>query len=129
MSVRARMFVQTVARNAGDTATVTLQAVSRGKENSAWSKFTPAGNLNMTLSREASGARQFFLDNIGKEVYLDISLAEDPICTECHETILPIPDDHADVGTGVHSGAEGYVPDEYVHNRCLAAAKERLGIS
>lgn len=128
MSTRARMYIQNVQLNAGDTAVANLQAVSRGKENSAWSKFTPAGNLNLTLTREASGARQFFLDNIGKEVYVDITLAEDPICTECGERIQQIPDDHAEFGTGVHTGAEGYAPDEYVHSRCVAAAKKRLGV-
>lgn len=126
MSVRARFYIHNVQLNAGDTAQANLSAVSRGKENSEWSSFTPGGNLTLSLSRKASGAKDFFVANIGREVYLDITLADDPICTQCGE---PVQNVGGDYGTGVHAGAEGYVPDEYVHSSCLAAAKERLGIA
>lgn len=130
MSVRARMYVRQVARNAGDTATVTLDAVARGKENAEWSKFTPSGSLNLTLTREASGAFAYFNDRVGKEVFVDISDAFDPNCTQCGEVIEKHPATTEEYGTGVHAGNDvGYVLDEYVHGRCVAAAKERLGLS
>ena len=132
MSTRARFYIQSVTLVAGDTATARLTAVSRGKENSEWAQFTPSGTLEMTLTRKASGSRQFFLDNIGREVYLDVTLADDPICTQCDEPILQGPG-VTDYGQGVHLGndsaAGGYAPGEFVHTSCIAAAKERLGAS
>ncbi len=130
MSVRARMFVQTVARNAGETATVSLQAVSRGKENAEWSKYTPGGSLNLVLSREASGAFTYFNDRVGKEVFVDITDATDPICTQCGETVEKTPTDPEDWGGGISApDGGGYLPDEFVHRRCLSDAKDRLGLS
>lgn len=124
MSVRARFYINSVTLNAGDTAVANLGAVSRGKENSEWSQYSPSGSLQITLTRKASGARQFFLDHIGREVYLDITLADDPVCTQCGKEIQ-----RNQAGTGIHSGADGYVSDEFVHNECATAAKERLGIA
>lgn len=125
-NVRARMFVQTVARNAGDTATVTLQAVSRGKENSEWSKYTPAGSVNLTLTREASAAFTYFNDRVGKEIFVDFSDASDPVCTQCNEYI------EKGYGTEVR-GTDGYVAGEYVHTDpergCFVNAQKRLGLS
>ena len=121
-NVRARMFVSQVARQAGDTSTVSLRVVSRGTENASWSKFTPSGQVELTLTRLASPAFAFFNENVGKEVYVDFTLADIPVCTQCGEP--------AQNGTGIHSGnVEGYVPDEWVHSECMAAAKERLGIA
>lgn len=124
-TVRARMFVQQVARNAGETSTVTLQAVSRGKENSEWSAYTPGGSLNLTLSRKASGALDFFNSRVGQEVFVDITEAESPICTQCNEYV------EAGQGTEVR-GTDGYVPGEYVHTDpergCFVNARARLGL-
>jgi hypothetical protein len=124
MPVRARMFVQQVARNAGDTATVTLQAVSRGKENSEWSKYTPSGSVNLTLTREASAAFAYFNDRVGKEVFVDIGDAEDPICTQCGEPIAK-----NETGGQIRGGDGAYLHDEYVHALCDGAAKVRLGLA
>lgn len=124
MSVRSRMYVQSVNLTAGDIAVVNCSAVCRGTENAQWAQFTPGGNVTLTLSRKASGAKDFFAGIIGKEVYVDISLADDPNCTQCGQTVIPRE------GTNVHLGdgpEGGYAPDEYVHQACLAAAKERLG--
>jgi hypothetical protein len=121
MSVRARLYVSQVARNAGDTATVTLQAVSRGKENSEWSKYTPSATFTMTLTREASGAFAYFNDRVGKEVFADFSDAADPLCTQCGEPV------ERNAG-GEIRGTDGYLPGEYVHTHCTEAAKVRLGI-
>ena len=126
MSVRARFFIQTVARNAGDTATVTLGAVSRGKENTEWSSYTPGGTLNLTLSRKASGALEFFNELLGKEVFLDITEADPPRCTQC--------DQYIELGKGTEvRGNDGYVAGEYVHTDpdkgCFDKARERLGLN
>ena len=127
MSTRARFVIHNVNLQAGDQAEVRLGAVCRGTENAQWAQFTPGGSLSLTLSRRASGAKKFFLDNIGKEVYLDISLADPPICTQCGAVVEQGRD-----GTNIHLGNDpeggGYAPDEYVHATCLAAAKLRLGI-
>jgi hypothetical protein len=120
------MYVQSVNLQAGDIAVVNCSAVCRGTENAKWAQFTPGGNVTLTLSRKASGAKDFFTGIIGKEVYVDISLADDPNCTQCGESVIPRE------GTNVHLGNDqvtgGYAPDEYVHQACLAAAKERLGV-
>lgn len=121
--VRARMYVSQVARNAGDTATVTLQAVSRGKENAEWSKYTPSGGVNLTLTREASAAFSYFNDRVGKEIFVDFSDATDPVCTECGALI-----DKSTTGSQVRGADGAYPPDEYVHALCYEAAKERLGL-
>lgn len=124
MPVRARMFVQQVARNAGDTASVTLQAVSRGKENAEWSKYTPSGSVSLTLTREASAAFAYFNDRVGKEIFVDFSDATDPVCTQCGEPVTKT------MAAGQLRGADGaYLSDEYVHAECVDAAKERLGLS
>jgi hypothetical protein len=117
------MFVQQVARNAGDTASVTLQAVSRGKENAEWSKYTPSGSVNLTLSREASPAFEYFNSRVGKEIFVDFSDADDPVCTQCFLVIAK-----NETGGQVRGADGAYLPDEYVHALCHDAAKERLGL-
>ena len=132
MSVRARFYVRNVNLQAGDTALAALAAVSRGRENSEWSKFTPGGELTLQLSREASGAKKFFLDHIGREVYLDISVADNPLCTQCGEPVvggqMGVSTPDAEYGQGISHPDGGYVPDEFVHVSCVAAAKQRLGL-
>jgi hypothetical protein len=129
MSVRARFYVQSFTLQAGDTSSVRLSAVCRGKEMGEWSKFTPSGTLEMALTRQAGGAAEFFRANVGKDVYLDINLVEQDVCTQCGEPISSDPREDRDRwGTNFQDG-DGYVPGEYVHQGCLAAAKERLGIS
>ena len=66
MRVVARFFVQTLAKNAGDSAQVTLTPVT-SKENARWSQYTPSGSITMALTRKASGARSAFEANIGRE--------------------------------------------------------------
>ena len=62
----ARFYVSSVEKKAGDTATVHLTAVN-SKENHRWSTYTPSGQIQMELTRRASGARTLFEENIGKE--------------------------------------------------------------
>jgi hypothetical protein len=134
MSTRARFYVQSFTLQAGDTSTVRLSAVCRGKENAEWSKFTPSGSLEMALTRQAGGAADFFRANVGRDVYVDITLVDPDldVCTQCGEVILA-PGNYSDasqVGTNVHGGNDvGYIAGEYVHQGCVTAVKERLGIS
>lgn len=128
MSTRARFYIQSFTIQAGDTSSVRLSAVCRGKENAEWAKFTPAGSLEMTLTRQAGGAAEFFKANVGKDVYLDINLVEQDLCTQCGEPILTDPKADRDLWGTNFQDADGYVP-EYVHQGCVAAAKERLGVS
>lgn len=54
--------------------TITLVPVIDGsEENKSFSKYTPAGNLSLTISNETPAANFF---EAGKEYYLDFSLAE-----------------------------------------------------
>lgn len=129
MSTRARFYISSVVEQQPGSMQVSLSAVSRGTENAEWAQFTPAGSMTMTLNRKASGAQRFFKDNQGKEVFIDIALAEDPTCTECGEPIEAHPDAYEKFGSGVHGGNDvGYIPGEFVHNGCLASAKLRLGL-
>lgn len=133
MSVRARFYVSQVARNAGDTSTIKLSAVSRGKENSEWSKFTPGGSVELSLTRLASPAFDWFNDRVGKEVFIDFNDADNPVCTQCGEPIkggqMGVSTPGEEYGQGIHAGNEmGYIPGEFVHNSCMEAAKKRLGI-
>jgi hypothetical protein len=123
MSVRARFYVQSVNLQAGDNSIVSLNAVTRGKENSEWSAYTSSGQLTLTLSRKASPARDYFMARIGKEVFLDISDADTPVCTQCGE-----PCDDPDFGTTVRGADGAYVAGEWVHNACMGEAKARLGL-
>lgn len=80
MGVRAKFFVQSVTIQAnsttpeGDVGSVALSAVSRGEENKEWSHYTPSGQLTMSTLNPKAFA--FFRDNIGKEVFIDITLAD-----------------------------------------------------
>ena len=50
MSTRARFYIQSFTLQAGDTSSVRLSAVCRGKENAEWSKFTPSGTLDYWIA-------------------------------------------------------------------------------
>jgi hypothetical protein len=73
MNIRAKFSCNAVTKNADGSERVELVAVY-GDENKPWSKFTPSGNLAMTISNpDAQGA---FVP--GKTYYLDLSPAEVP---------------------------------------------------
>jgi hypothetical protein len=73
MTVRAKLFVQSVTRNAyqPDAAVITLAAVTRGQDNKAWAAATPTANLNMTILNAAAAD----LFELGEEYYLDFTPA------------------------------------------------------
>lgn len=73
MSVRAKFFVQETRQQAGGGGGVTLQVVCRGEDNKTWSKYTPSGQINMTVLNEAALA-QF---KPGQEFFVDFSPVPD----------------------------------------------------
>lgn len=79
MSVRARFYVSQVAKTAGQTTVVSLTAVSRGPENKEWAAYTPSGQLTMTLTPKAGAAGDWFAELLGKEVFIDITEADEPV--------------------------------------------------
>lgn len=81
MSVSARFYVAKITKNAGSFGNhlnVTLLPVTRKTgDNIDWSKYTPSGSIEMTVSSEA-GAYDWFESMIGKDVAISFSPAEDP---------------------------------------------------
>ncbi len=71
MNVRAKFSCATVTKDSSKNETVTLQAVS-DDVNKAWSRWTPGGQLSLTISEE--GAQGHF--EPGRCYYLDISPVE-----------------------------------------------------
>ena len=57
MPVKAKFFVQSIEQFVGDTATVKLGAVCRGEDNKEWSKYTPAGQITMTIKNEMASSQ------------------------------------------------------------------------
>lgn len=68
MSIRAKFKCHRVTKDSGGNEMVNLSAVY-GDDNKPWSKFTPNGDLSMTISNpEAQG---FFEPNV--DYYLDVT--------------------------------------------------------
>lgn len=64
--VRAKFRVQSVIHHDGEQRTIQLAAVS-GKENESWSKWTPSGSLQMSITNPEAFSQfkpgdVFFLD-------------------------------------------------------------------
>ena len=83
MGVRARFFLQSITENLG-AYQVVLQPVTRATDDNKWSKYTPSGKLEMSITNE--DAMPFFKDlfvqvKAGEraypEVFLDITYADD----------------------------------------------------
>jgi len=71
MSVRAKFFVHSTTSFANDNGMVTLSPVCRGEDNKEWSKWTPAGKIEMTINNPA--ALEQFVP--GEEFYVDFTPA------------------------------------------------------
>lgn len=71
MAVRAKFFVQSVKYMTGDSAEIVMSPVCRGEDNKEWSKYTPGGQLTMTIKNELA-TNQF---SPGEEFYLDFTPA------------------------------------------------------
>lgn len=75
MSVRAKFKVMDKVKSGdlGDVR-VTLGAVSGSEgDNASWSKYTPSGELSMTITNPAA-YKEF---EVGKEFYLDFTPADE----------------------------------------------------
>jgi hypothetical protein len=85
MSVAARFWVQKsekhVVAGGGIMRTITLQPVVRahelpgGEGNVDWSKYTPAGNISLTVTQD--GAGEWFEERLGKDVAITFADPED----------------------------------------------------
>jgi hypothetical protein len=73
--IRAKFKCHTVTRDSGGNETVTLHPVygnAQSPDNIEWSKYTPTGKLEMTITQE--GAQGKFIPN--KDYFLDFTPAE-----------------------------------------------------
>jgi hypothetical protein len=68
--VRAKFYVRAVELTTWGT-NVTLQPVSRGEDNKAWSAATPTGEIRMGIKNELAAERF----SPGQEWYVDFSPA------------------------------------------------------
>jgi len=77
MGVRARFYVSSIKKTAYDkeSAQVELIATTRrkGVDNEGFWDYTPAGNLQMSLSAKGGAAAKWFEERLGQDVYLDFS--------------------------------------------------------
>ncbi len=70
--IRAKFDVTSVSQE-GDNEVVHAIAATSGDENKDWARYTPAGNLNMTIGNPAAQGKLI----AGKSYYLDIHPVED----------------------------------------------------
>lgn len=68
MAVKARFWITAVTKHGNsDSMLVRLTPTVRPtNDNIAWSKYTPSGELTMTITTE--GAQQWFEERLGKDV-------------------------------------------------------------
>lgn len=75
MSVRAKFIVYSLKQLEGasePTIAVRLQAALDGDENKSWAKYTPHGDINITISNPAA-AEQF---EVGRSYFVDFTPAD-----------------------------------------------------
>lgn len=72
--MRAKFVCHSVTKDSSGNEIVTLGAVygKDGSDNAQWSKFTPCGQLSMTISNPAAQG----MIQPGKEYFLNITAAE-----------------------------------------------------
>lgn len=77
MAVAARFWVQSVKKTKGSdhiVREVVLAPVVRATDdNICWSKYTPSGNITMSVTAEAAG--EWFEERLGKDIAITF---EDP---------------------------------------------------
>lgn len=73
--VEARFYVSGYERQSYDpeAVIVKMQAVSRGEHNKNWAKYTPSGQIQMTIKNP--GAADWFCERLGVEVSVVFSPA------------------------------------------------------
>lgn len=67
MAVKARFYVNQVAKNASGYTTVKMNPSTKGEENKDWAKYTPSGSIELTINPETS-AGQWFEGQLGNDV-------------------------------------------------------------
>lgn len=74
-AVEARFYVSGYERQSYDpeAVIVKMQAVSRGEHNKNWAKYTPSGQIQMTIKNP--GAADWFMERLGVEVSVVFSAA------------------------------------------------------
>lgn len=78
MQIKARFFVQSITRTNAPFLGVVLQPVLRATDdNVSWSKYTPSGKLEMSVSRETPAAAEFerALD-LGADISITLEVIE-----------------------------------------------------
>lgn len=76
-TVRAKMYISTVSRQAYDPSAtkVEMQVVTRGDENKEWASATPQGAFWAIIKNPL--AADLLADRLGQEFYVDITPVED----------------------------------------------------
>lgn len=73
MNIRAKFRVEDVIKHGEEHTTIRLRAVTSGsEENKKYWKYTPSGDLNMTVLSHVVGGFE-----INQEYYITLELAED----------------------------------------------------
>ena len=75
MSLKAKFLCHSVSDDGGENKQAMLMAVTTGsEENKSFSKYTPSGQLNISISKETP-ASDFFTE--GKEYFLTFDEVEE----------------------------------------------------
>ncbi|KZL17678.1 hypothetical protein PsAD2_03015 [Pseudovibrio axinellae] len=77
MGIRAKFFVTKITNHHNPSpgevsAEVTLNAVHNGNDNEGWSKWTPSGELKMTITNPAALEQL----GLGDTFYIDLTPAD-----------------------------------------------------
>lgn len=100
MSVRAKFFVKTTSAYAVGNGSVELAPATRGAENAQWAAATPSGTVQLTINNPP--AFQWFVDRLGREVYIDFTEAPDFTDPKTHDFVLFEQEGHYANGNCVH---------------------------
>ncbi len=77
MTIKARMYVSQITKQATPGTRVQMHAVTRGPENKEWAQATPHGVIEMTINNEP--AAKWFEDRVGKDVLVSFEAADDEV--------------------------------------------------
>lgn len=100
MSVKAKFYIKSISAYAVGNGSVALAPATRGAENASWAAATPSGSIEMTINN--TSAWDWFRDNLGREVYIDFTLAPDFTDPKSHEFVLFDQPDHYNNGRCLH---------------------------
>jgi len=98
--IRAKFFIRTTSAYAVGNGSVELIPATRGAENAQWAAATPSGKIEMTINNPP--AFQWFVDRLGREVYIDITEADDFTDPKTHDFVLFEQEGHYNSGRCLH---------------------------